>query len=48
MAETAAWTTLRLRSGWASTLIAGLELAKMGEVVLGQGGDFETIHVSPS
>ncbi|MEA2741468.1 MAG: segregation and condensation protein, partial [Acetobacteraceae bacterium] len=39
---------IRLRSGWASTLIAGLELAKQGEVVLGQGGDFEPIHVAPA
>jgi segregation and condensation protein A len=45
MAETVAWTTMRLRSGWASTLIAGLELAKMGEVMLGQGGAFDPIHV---
>jgi hypothetical protein len=29
-------------------LIAGLELAKQGEVVLGQGGDFEPIHVAPA
>ena len=36
------------RSGWAATFVAGLELAKQGEVVLGQGGDFETIHVAPA
>jgi segregation and condensation protein A len=42
------WTKIRLRSGWASTFIAGLELAKQGEVVLGQGGDFEPIHVAPA
>jgi segregation and condensation protein A len=42
------WGKIRLRSGWASTLIAGLELAKQGEVVLGQGGDFEPIHVAPA
>jgi segregation and condensation protein A len=42
------WTKIRRRSGWASTLIAGLELAKQGEVVLGQGGDFEVIHVAPA
>jgi segregation and condensation protein A len=39
---------LRRRSGWASTFIAGLELAKQGAVVLGQGGDFEPIHVAPA
>jgi segregation and condensation protein A len=36
------------RSGLAATLVAGLELAKQGEVVLGQGGDFEPIHVAPA
>jgi segregation and condensation protein A len=36
------------RSGWAATFMAGLELARQGEVVLGQGGDFETIHVAPA
>ena len=36
------------RSGWAATLIVGLELARQGEVVLGQGEDFETIHVAPA
>jgi segregation and condensation protein A len=36
------------RSGWAATFVAGLELAKQGEVVLGQGGDFETIYVAPA
>jgi segregation and condensation protein A len=36
------------RSGWAATFVAGLELAKQGEVVLGQGGDFEPIHVAPA
>jgi segregation and condensation protein A len=39
-------TRLR-RSGWAATFVAGLELAKQGEVVLGQGEDFEPIHVAP-
>jgi segregation and condensation protein A len=34
------------RSGWAATFVAGLELAKQGEVVLGQGGDFEPIHLT--
>jgi segregation and condensation protein A len=42
------WGKLRRRSGWASTLIAGLELAKQGAVVLGQGRDFEPIHVAPA
>jgi len=37
---------LRRRSGWASTLVASLELAKQGEVVLGQRSDFQTIHVA--
>jgi segregation and condensation protein A len=37
---------LRRRSAWASTLIAGLELAKQGTVVLAQAGDFQTIQVS--
>ena len=36
------------RSGWAATFMAGLELARQGEVVLGQGEDFETIHVAPA
>jgi segregation and condensation protein A len=35
------------RSGWAATFVASLELAKQGEVVLGQGDDFEPIHVAP-
>jgi segregation and condensation protein A len=39
---------LRRRSGWASTFMAGLELAKQGDVVLGQGGDFQAIHVAPA
>ena len=39
---------MRVRPGWASTLMAGLELAKMGDVVLGQGRDFETIRVAPA
>jgi segregation and condensation protein A len=46
--EHAVWAKIRRRSGWASTFIAGLELAKQGEVVLGQGGDFEPIHVAPA
>jgi segregation and condensation protein A len=43
--ETDMRMTLRWRSAWSSTLIASLELAKQGEVVLGQGEDFQTIHV---
>ncbi len=39
---------LRQRSGWATTLVAGLELAKQGTVAMGQGGDFEPIHVAPA
>jgi segregation and condensation protein A len=39
---------LRRRSAWASTLVAGLELAKQGDVVLGQGGTFQPIHVAPA
>jgi segregation and condensation protein A len=46
IAEPEAGETLRRRSAWSSTLIAGLELAKQGEVVLGQGGDFEAIHIA--
>ena len=47
-AEPAGGATLRLRSAWASTFIAGLELARQGDVVLGQAGDFEAIHVAPA
>jgi len=46
--ESIAWQVLRRRSGWASTFMAGLELAKQGSVVLGQGGDFQLIHVRPA
>jgi hypothetical protein len=44
--ESEGWRKTRIRSGWASTLVAGLELAKMGDVVLGQGADFEPVHVA--
>jgi segregation and condensation protein A len=37
---------LRWRSAWASTLVASLELAKQGDVVLTQTGDFQDIQVS--
>jgi segregation and condensation protein A len=40
--------TLRRRSAWSSTLMASLELARQGAVVLGQGEDFEPIHVAPA
>jgi segregation and condensation protein A len=36
------------RSGWGATFMAGLELARQGEVVLGQGEDFKPIHVAPA
>lgn len=39
---------LRRRSAWSSTFTASLELARQGEVRLGQEGDFETIHVISS
>ena len=38
---------LRRRSAWSSTLIAGLELARQGEVKLGQGGGFRTHPCRP-
>ena len=47
-AENAALAKLRRRSAWSSTLVAGLELARQGEVVLEQGEDFEPIHISPT
>jgi segregation and condensation protein A len=34
------------RSGWSSTFVASLELARQGAVVLGQGSDFQPIHVA--
>jgi segregation and condensation protein A len=39
---------LRQRSGWSSTLVASLELAKQGDVVLEQDGNFAPIHVAPT
>jgi segregation and condensation protein A len=48
ISEREAWAKLRLRSAWSSTFIAGLELAKQGAVVLGQGRDFDAIHVAPA
>jgi len=44
--EGAAHSPLRRRSGWASTLIACLELAKQGKVATTQDGSFEPILVS--
>ena len=41
-------TALRRRSGWTSSFVASLELAKQGEVVLEQGEDFSPIQVSPA
>jgi segregation and condensation protein A len=38
---------LKTRAAWSSTLIAGLELAKQGDVALAQEGLFAAIHVSP-
>jgi segregation and condensation protein A len=38
---------LRRRSAWSSTLIASLELARQGALVLRQDGDFKPIHVAP-
>lgn len=42
----ASHVALRRRSGWSSTFVASLELAKQGAVVLEQGGDFQPIHVA--
>jgi segregation and condensation protein A len=47
ISERRVWAKIGLRSAWSSTFIAGLELAKQGEVVLGQGDDFKPIHVAP-
>ncbi len=44
--EGAAQSPLRRRSGWASTLIACLELAKQGQVATAQDGSFAPILVS--
>jgi segregation and condensation protein A len=37
---------MRRRSGWTSTFVASLELAKQGEVALAQDGTFATIRAS--
>ena len=39
-------SALRKRGAWASTLIAGLELAKQGDVQLAQTDPFTAVHVS--
>lgn len=39
--------TLRRRSAWSSTLVASLELAKQGDVLLEQEAVLRPIHVSP-
>jgi segregation and condensation protein A len=41
-----AHAAVRRRSAWSSTFIASLELARQGEVVLGQEQDFQTIHLA--
>jgi segregation and condensation protein A len=47
-AESAPPNALRQRSAWTSTLVASLELAKQGEVVLTQDGSFAPIQVGSS
>ena len=37
--------TLRRRSAWTSTFVAGLELAKQGDVLLAQNAPFNAVHV---
>jgi chromatin segregation and condensation protein Rec8/ScpA/Scc1 (kleisin family) len=39
---------LKTRAAWSSTLIAGLELAKQGDVGLAQEDLFAAIRVSPT
>ena len=39
-------TVLRWRSAWASALVAGLELARQGDVVMGQERAYDPIHLS--
>lgn len=45
-ADSVPGSRVRRRSAWSSTLIASLELARQGEVVLRQEADFQPIHVS--
>jgi segregation and condensation protein A len=37
---------LHRRAGWATTFVAGLELARQGTLVMAQGDDFEPIHLA--
>jgi segregation and condensation protein A len=39
---------LTRRAAWTSTFVAGLELAKQGDVALRQRENFTTVHVSPA
>ncbi|SIR55793.1 segregation and condensation protein A [Acidiphilium angustum] len=48
MAQPQTETRLRRRSAWSSTFVAGLELAKQGDVELAQAEDFDPIIVSVS
>ena len=38
--------TLRRRSAWTSTFVAGLELAKQGDMLLAQEAPFSAVHVA--
>lgn len=44
--SSASTRALRRRSAWSSTLIASLELAKQGDVVVAQEGLFQPIHLA--
>ena len=45
-ADGEAQAVLRRRSAWASTLVAGLELARQGDVVIAQAAAFDLIHLN--
>jgi segregation and condensation protein A len=45
--ETSGRRDPRRRAAWAGTLLAGLELAREGNVALLQGSPFTPIHVRP-
>ena len=45
-ADGEAQAVLRRRSAWASTLVAGLELARQGDAVLAQAAAFDPIHLT--
>jgi segregation and condensation protein A len=47
-ADDAGLSALRWRSAWSSTFIAGLELARQGDVTLAQEGNFEAIRITPA